>query len=334
MKKIVTFGEIMLRLCPPGHQRINQTVTLDVTYGGAEANAAVSLAAFGIPVSFITRVPENDLGKSAIAAVRATGVDVNSVLYGGDRLGVYFLEMGAGPRSSKVIYDRADSSLATLQPGMIDWQTIFSNAGWFHWTGITPAVSEAAALSCLEAIHNAKKAGLIVSCDLNYRSALWKYGKQASDVIPEMVRSSDVLLCDPESVEKMLGLKLSPSDAEVFLKEVVQHFPNLRTVASTHRKTIHAGHNFWTGSLWHQGKFFQGPVYEITQIVDRVGSGDAFMAGLIYGLLNYKADAEQIIQFALAASFLKHTVPGDFNRVSVEEVLAVMHGDNGGKVKR
>lgn len=334
MKKIVTFGEIMLRLCPPGHQRISQAVTLDVTYGGAEANAAVSLAAFGMPVSFVTRVPENDLGKSAIAAVRATGVDVDAVLYGGDRLGVYFLEMGAGPRSSKVIYDRVNSSLATLQPGLIDWESTFSEAGWFHWTGITPAVSETAALSCLEAIHRAKKAGLTISCDLNYRSALWKYGKQASEVIPEMIRSCDVLLCDPESVEKMLGLKLSHSDADVFLKDIVQHFPNLKTVASTYRKTIHAGHNFWTGSLWHQGKFFQGPVYEITQIVDRVGSGDAFMAGLIYGLLSYQNDPDQIIRFALAASCLKHSVPGDFNRVSVEEVLAVMNGDNGGKVKR
>lgn len=334
MKKTVAFGEIMLRLSPPGHHRITQTVSLDVTYGGAEANAAVSLANYGAPVSYVSRVPENEIGKAAIQALRLTNVETDSVLFGGDRLGIYFLEMGAGQRSSSVTYDRAHSAMAAIQPGMIDWEKIFKDAGWFHWTGITPAISASAALVCKESIDAARRNGLTVSCDLNYRSSLWKYGKSPVDVMPDLVRDCDVLIADPEAAEKMLGYSAESADMESFLKGLQQKFPNLQSVATTLRSASDAGQLVLTAMLLVQKVVLRGKSYCINQIVDRVGSGDAFTGGLIYGMQQFGSDHQRTLDFALASAVLKHSIPGDFNRVSAEEVFALMNGDHGGKVKR
>lgn len=326
----------MLRLCPPGHQRMSQAVSLDVTYGGAEANTAVSLAQFGVPVSFITKVPKNDLGEAAIRSVLGMGVETNHAIYGGNRLGVYFLEMGAGQRGSRVIYDRQHSAMATIGKGEIDWKKVLNGAGWFHWTGITPAISKEAYEVCAEAVRTARSMGLTISCDLNYRSALWKYGQSPSEVMPALVSESDVLLCDPEACDKMLGLKITDQNStpENFFKQLKSRFPNLNIIASTYRHSIHAGHQQWTGALWAGGKVYSGKTYELTQIVDRVGSGDAFMAGLIYGIQSFNEDYQKMIEFSLAASCLKHSVPGDFNRTTLEEIDNLMRGDHGGKVRR
>lgn len=336
MKKIVTFGEIMLRLSPPGHQRFTQTDSLDVTYGGAEANAAVTLANFGVPVSFISRLPENDLATAAIGQLNSFGVKTDQIIFGGDRLGIYFLEAGAGQRNGKVIYDRQHSAMATIQSGMLDWNEIFKDAGWFHWTGITPAISASAATVLKEAIGSARNNGLTVSCDLNYRSALWKYGKSPVEIMPELIRSCDVLIADPEASEKMLGIESGnhQQDFTSFVKELQKSFPNLQTIATTLRHSTDAGQLLLTGLLQRRKDLIQGATHTINQVVDRVGSGDAFAGALIFGLMHVEGNDQKILDFAIASAALKHSIAGDFNRVSMEEVLAVMNGDNGGNIRR
>ena len=343
MKKIITFGEIMLRLSPPGFQRFAQARSFDVIYGGGEANVAVSLAGFGLPTEFITRLPNNDIGDACLSFLRAYNVGSSAILRGGDRLGIYFLENGAVQRGSKVVYDRANSSFATLAPGMIDWNRVFDGAGWFHWTGITPAVSAGAAAVCLEAVQVAKKLGLTVSCDLNYRKNLWKWGKKASEVMPELVSYADVAIGNEEDAEKVFGIKAPDVDvtsgivaADAYLSvcsELVNRFPGLSTVAITLRGSHSASHNSWSGVLWDKGSFYSAPQFEITHIVDRVGGGDAFCGGLIYGLLTY-SERQKALNFAVAASCLKHTIFGDFNMVSVAEVEQLMSGDGSGRVSR
>jgi 2-dehydro-3-deoxygluconokinase len=342
--QVVTFGEIMLRLSPPDHLRISQTHAFEAVFGGGESNVAVSLANFGIPVDFVTRLPENDLGEACQEELRKHGVGVEKILRGGDRLGIYFLEAGAVARPSKVTYDRAHSSFATIQPGMVDWDAVFSDAEWFHWTGITPAVSESAAAVCLEAVCAAKSHGLTVSCDLNYRSKLWKWGKDASEVMPELVSCCDIALGNEEDAAKIFGITAADTnvisgevDAENYRDVCVKlhaQFPNLQRIAISLRGSISASHNTWAGILWHKGLLHTTPVYDLTHIVDRVGSGDAFMAGLIYGLLAYQDDNDKAIQFAVAASCLKHTIYGDFNLVTVDEVEQLMSGDASGRVSR
>lgn len=342
--RVVTFGEIMLRLSPPGHLRIGQSNSFDATYGGGEANVAVSLANFGIPVDFVTRLPENNIGQSCVAELRKHGVGVGKIIWGGARLGIYFLENGAVSRASKVTYDRAHSSLATISHGMVDWKKVFSDAEWFHWTGITPAVSEGAAAVCLEAVRAAKSLGLTVSCDLNYRSKLWKWGTSASEVMPELVSHCDIVLGNEEDAAKVFGIEASNTDvlsgeinAENYrgvCEELHERFRNLRTIAITLRGSISANHNTWSGILWEKNHIHTAPTYDITHIVDRVGGGDSFMAGLIYGLLTYKNDKAKAIEFAVAASCLKHTVHGDFNLVTVEEVERLMMGNLSGRVSR
>ncbi len=343
MKKIVTFGEIMLRLSPPGFQRFTQARSFDVVYGGGEANVAVSLAGFGFPTEYITRLPANDIGDACMSFLHSYQVGGNHVLRGGERLGIYFLENGAVQRGSKVVYDRANSSFATLAPGMIDWETVFSGAQWFHWTGITPAVSAGAAAVCLEAVQVARKLGLTVSCDLNYRKNLWKWGKKASDVMPELVSYADVAVGNEEDAEKVFGIKALDvdvtagkveADAYRFVcEEMVKRFPALKTVAITLRSSHSASHNSWSGVLWHEQGFYTAPRFEITHIVDRVGGGDAFCGGLIYGLLTYP-EPQKALNFAVAASCLKHTIFGDFNIVTVAEVEQLMSGDGSGRVSR
>jgi 2-dehydro-3-deoxygluconokinase len=344
MKKVVTFGEIMLRLSPPGFFRFIQARSFDVIYGGGEANVAASLAQFGMPVDYVTRLPKNDIGEACLQYLRQYGIGTSKIILGGDRLGIYFLENGAVQRGSKVIYDRANSSLATIQKGMLDWQAVFADADWFHWTGITPAVSQGATEVCLEAVQAAKQSGLTVSCDLNYRKNLWKWGKKASEVMPELVNFCDVAIGNEEDAEKVFGIKAPQADVTAgkveatqyrfVCEELVKRFPSLKTVAITLRGSLSASHNTWSGVLWQSGDFYTAPLFDITHIVDRVGGGDAFMGGLIYGLRIYGVDYQKALNFAVAASCLKHSIVGDFNQVSVAEVEGIMAGNVSGRVSR
>jgi 2-dehydro-3-deoxygluconokinase len=343
-KRVVTFGEIMMRLSPPGFLRFGQARSFDVIYGGGEANVAVSLANFGVAVDYVTRLPDNDLGDACIQFLRQYGVGVDKIVRGGDRLGIYFLEVGAVQRGSKVIYDRANSAIATIERGMIDWKYVFAGADWFHWTGITPAISAGTADVCLEAVQAAKELGLTVSCDLNYRKKLWKWGKTAGEVMPELVSYCDVAIGNEEDADKVFGIKAPETDVtagkvdadkyRIVCEELANRFPNLKTIAVTLRGSISASHNTWSGVLWEQGKFYVGPTYDITHIVDRVGGGDSFMGGLIYGLRTYGGDRQKALEFAVAASCLKHSVFGDFNMVTVAEVEKLMGGDISGRVSR
>lgn len=343
MNKIVTFGEIMLRLSPPGFQRFGQARSLDVVYGGGEANVAAALNGFGLPAQLITRLPANDIGEACLSFLRSYQVDVSGILRGGERLGIYFLENGAVQRGSKVVYDRANSSFACITPGMVDWEAVFKDAGWFHWTGITPAVSSGAAAACLEAVQIAKKMGLTVSCDLNFRKNLWKWGKKAGEVMPKLVSYADVAIGNEEDAEKVFGIKAPDVDVSAGIveasayrfvcDEMTRRFPNLKTIAITLRGSHSASHNTWSGVLLDKNSFFEAPRFDITHIVDRVGGGDAFCGGLIYGLLTY-ADPQKALNFAVAASCLKHTIFGDFNMVTVSEVEQLMAGDASGRVSR
>ena len=344
MTRVVTFGEIMLRLSPPEHLRFTQARSFDVIYGGGESNVAVSLAFFGLPADFVTRLTPNDIGEACLQFLRQHGVGTQHIVRGGDRLGIYFLEHGAVQRGSKVVYDRAGSALATIQPGMIDWKSAFEHATWFHWTGITPAISEGAAAACLEAVQAAKDADLTVSCDLNYRAKLWKWGKQPGEVMQELVALSDVAIGNEEDAAKVFGIHAPDTDvtsgqldAEKYryvCQGLFERFPNLDKIAITLRGSLSASHNTWSGVLWHKGELFFGPTYDITHIVDRVGGGDSFVAGLIYGLHAYPGDNQRSLDFAIAASALKHTIFGDFNLATVAEVEKIMAGDTSGRVSR
>ena len=343
--KIVTFGEIMLRLATPDYLRFNQATAYSATFGGGEANVAVSLANYGMKAEFVTRLPHNDIARACLMDLRGYGVVTDHIVFGGDRIGIYFLETGAVARPSKVIYDRAHSAIAEIQSGMIDWETVFGDARWFHWTGITPAISQGAADVCLEAVKAANRLGITVSCDLNFRKNLWKYGKSASEVMPELVAGSDVILCNEEDCEKIFGIKPEGFDAaktggdvdeskfESVCKQMMSRFPKARKVIITLRGAVNANHNTWGGVLFSEGRLYQSRRYDITHIVDRVGGGDSFMGGLIYGLLSY-SDDQKALDFATAASCLKHTIYGDFNQVTVEEVEKLMNGDASGRVVR
>ena len=346
MPTVITFGEIMLRLSTPGYLRFGQARQFDATFGGGEANVAVSLANYGVDAKFITRLPENDIAKACIKDLRSYGVDTSGIVFGGDRVGIYFLETGAVARPSKVVYDRANSSIATIQPGMIDWKKVFAGADWFHWTGITPALSQGAADVCLEAIKAANALGLTVSCDLNYRKNLWKYGKKAGEIMPALVEGCDIILGNEEDADKVFGIKPEGFDVtatggaidqkrfQSVGEQLMKRFPRAKKVIITLRGSINANHNTWGGVLWDGKTLYQSPRYDITHIVDRVGGGDSFMGGLIYGLLTYKEDPQKALNFAVAASCLKHTIYGDYNLVTVAEVENLMKGDAPGRVSR
>ena len=345
MKKVVTFGEIMLRLATPGYNRFIQSNNLNATFGGGEANVAVSLSNYGIPTDFVTRLPKNDIAEWCISDLRKYNVGVSNILRGGDRVGIYFLETGAVARASKVVYDRANSSIADIKPGMVDWKEIFKDAQWFHWTGITPALSQGAADACLEAIKVANEMGVTVSTDLNYRKNLWKYGKTASEVMPALVEGCDIILGNEEDAEKVFGIKpegfdvahtggeVNAAEFESVCTQMMKRFPRAKKVIVTLRGSINANHNTWGGCLYSD-KLYQSKRYDITHIVDRVGGGDSFMGGLIYGLISYPSDDQKALEFAVAASCLKHTVYGDFNLVTVPEVENLMKGDGSGRVSR
>ena len=345
MAKVVTFGEVMLRLSTPGYLRFGQAHQLDATFGGGEANVAVSLANYGVDASFVTRLPKNDIADACVAELRGIGVDTTGIVYGGERIGIYFLETGAVARGSKVVYDRAHSSVSDIKPGMVDWEKVLRGADWFHWTGITPALSQGAADACLEAIQTANRLGVKVSCDLNYRKKLWQYGKTAAEVMPALVEGCDLILGNEEDAEKEFGIKPEGFDAEKtggeidqtrfesVCRQLMARFPRCKKVAITLRGSINANHNTWGGVLYDGKTLWQSRRYDITNIVDRVGGGDSFMGGLLYGLLTYPTDQEAI-EYAAAASALKHTIPGDYNRVTVAEVEALVKGGGSGRVSR
>ncbi len=344
-KKVVTFGEIMLRLTPPGFRRFSQADSFEVIYGGGESNVAVSLANYGIPVDFVTRLPKNDLGECALMEMRKRNVGVEKIIRGGTRLGIYFLEMGAVSRGSKVIYDRAHSSMAEIKPGMIDWKDVFKDAGWFHWTGITPAISQGSADATLEALQVASEMGLTISTDLNYRKNLWQYGKSSQEIMPELVSYCDIILGNEEDAEKHFNIHPEgvdvrhgdTIDAKAYLsvcRQLMQRFVRCKKVIITLRGSINASHNTWSGVLYDGTQLFESPTYQITHIVDRVGGGDSFMGGLIYGLLTFPDDNQQALNFAVAASALKHTIYGDANLASLSEVQTLMKGDASGRVSR
>lgn len=343
-KKIVTFGEIMMRLSPPAFLRFVQARSFDVIYGGGEANVAVSLANYGEPVEFVTRLPNNDLGEACLQYLRQYGVGTGHIVRGGGRLGIYFLEAGAAQRGSKVVYDRANSALATIEPGMVDWKAAFADAGWFHWTGITPAISEGAAQVCLEAARTAREMGLTVSCDLNYRAKLWKWGKKPAEVMPALVEQCTVAVGNEEDADKVFGIRAEGVDVTAgkveaaayrsVCEQLHERFPQLELIAITLRGSLSASHNTWSGVLWEGGRLHTAPTFDIAPIVDRVGGGDAFVGGLIHGLRTYGADRARALSFAVAASCLKHSFVGDFNLATTAEVEKLMAGDASGRVAR
>ncbi len=346
MKRVVTFGEVMLRLATPGYERFAQATELEATFGGGEANVAVSLAGFGMEADFVTRLPKNDIAEWCMAELKRRGVRVDWIVRGGERVGIYFLETGAVARPSKVVYDRAHSSLAEIEPGMVDWRRVLKGADWFHWTGITPAVSRGAAEACKEAILVAGEMGVEVSCDLNYRKNLWKWGKTAAEVMPELVAGCDVILGNEEDAEKVFGIAPEGFDAtaagadvesgrfESVCRQLGQKFPRAKKIVITLRGSVNANHNTWGGVMWDGKRLYESTRYDITHIVDRVGGGDSFMGGLVYGLLTWPENDGRALEFAAAASALKHTIKGDFNMVSVAEVETLMAGDGSGRVQR
>ena len=348
MSKVVTFGEIMLRLAPKGFLRFSQANSFDAVYGGGESNVAVSLANYGVPVDFVTSLPKNDIGDCAMMELRKRGVGVDKIVYGGDRLGIYFLETGAVSRGSKVVYDRAHSAISEIKSGMIDWNTVFDGVEWFHWTGITPAISQGAADVCLEAVKAASEKGITISTDLNYRAKLWKYcdDNHREKVMSELTSYCDIILGNEEDAEKHFGIHPEGLDvhkhghdvkAEAFLsvcKQMMEKFPRAKKVITTLRGSISASHNTWAGVLYDGSKMYETRQYQITDIVDRVGGGDSFMGGLIYGLLKYPEDDQNALDFAVAASCLKHTIKGDANLATVDEVEKLMGGDASGRVAR
>jgi 2-dehydro-3-deoxygluconokinase len=341
--RIITFGEIMLRLKSPGHERFFQSPALEATFGGGEANVAVALANYGQEAALVTALPDNDIGNACLGELRRFNVDTSLIKQGAGRMGIYFLETGANQRSSKVVYDRAESSIAIAKPGDFDWDAIFEGATWFHISGITPALSESAAALSLESVKAARARGVKVSCDFNFRGKLWKYGKTAPEVMRDLVACVDVGIANEEDCQKSLGVSVEGVDVEsgeldtakyeALTAKMMETFPTLEVMAITLRESKSADRNGWSACLRDESGFLLSRKYDITHIIDRVGGGDAFASGLIYGLLTY-ADVRDALEFAVAASCLKHSIGGDLNRVSVPEVEKLKGGDASGRVQR
>ena len=340
MKKIVTFGELMLRLAPEGYYRFVQVDSFGATYGGGEANVAVSLANFGMDVDFVTKLPKHEIGQAAVNSLRKNGVGTSLITRGGDRVGIYFLEKGASQRPSKVIYDRAGSSIATAQKEDFDWEKIFENIEWFHFTGITPALGDNVAEICEQACRVAKSKGIKISCDLNYRKNLWTKEK-AGKVMEKLMQYVDVCIANEEDASDVFGIKAESTDVtsgklshegyKDVAKKLMDRF-KFSSVAITLRGSLSANDNNWAAMLYDGKEYYFSKNYLI-HIVDRVGGGDSFGAGLIYSMLN-NYNLQEIIEFAVAASCLKHTIEGDFNQVSVDEVKKLAGGDGSGRVQR
>ena len=341
-KPVVTFGEIMLRLAPPGFERLLMSPQLLATFGGGEANVAVSVANYGQAARYVSVLPDNPITEAFVYQMRGFGVDTSFIRRAAGRFGIYFVEPGANQRPSKVVYDRANSSIALAKPGDLDWKAIFADAAWFHVTGITPALSQSAADLSIEAARTAREMGVPVSCDLNYRKNLWKYGKSAQEVMSQLVQYVDYAIANEEDCQKALGVKidvdvhsgkLDQGQYELLAGKVLESYPNLKMIAITLRESFSASHNGWSACLHNRKQFFLSRRYDITHIVDRVGGGDAFGGGLIYGLLHL-AGEQEALEFAVAGSCLKHSVPGDFNRFTRAEVEALIKEGGSGRVQR
>lgn len=322
----------MLRLTPPDHLRFVQAPNFEAVYGGSEANVAVSLAQLGLPAAFVTRVPDNQLGRAALGAVARFGAETGASIFGGERLGLYFLEMGAGLRGSKILYDRQHSGMASLMPGMFDWRKILRDAAWLHWSGITPALSQSAADAVLEMLEIANELRIRVSCDLNFREKLWKYGKTPAQIMPPLVELTDVLLGDATAFDLYFGIR--DADEDELLKKVADRFSRVQRIAMTSRTGHSASHNHYKGILFSVGEIFRSRAYELPDMLDRIGGGDAFMAGLIFCLQNAHANPQDAIEFAAAAGALKHYIRGDFNLSTESEVRDLIAGNTGGRVGR
>jgi len=340
--RVVTLGEMMLRLKAPGRERLFQSPALEATFGGAEANVAVALAQWGLDAAFATVLPANPVGDAALAELRRFGVDTRLVRRAGARVGIYYLEAGAAMRPSRVVYDRAGSAMAAATAADFDWDAAFAGARWFHVSGITPALSATAAALALEAVRQARRRGVTVSCDYNYRANLWSWGKPAPEVMRELVALVQVGIANEEDCQHALGIesgldvrggRLDAAGVGALAARVLEQFPNLEKQVITLRESHGADHNGWSACLADRTRFLESRRYDIPGIVDRVGGGDAFAAGLIYGLLTF-GDEQRALEFATAAGCLKHTVPGDFNRVSVAEIETLLKGDASGRVQR
>jgi 2-dehydro-3-deoxygluconokinase len=322
---------MMLRLSTPGFARFTQADSFNAVYAGSEANVSVALSSFGIPSAHITRFPANDLGKAATQSLQRYGVNTDYIVYGGERMGIYFLENGAIHRASRILYDRFDSAFAHIKSGMIDWDNVMKDAAWFHWTGITPAISQGAADVCHEAILSAKKNGIMISGDINYRRNLWQYGKIAREVMPSLIQHTDMIVGGIADFENCLGI--TDKTYSLACQKVMEANPHVKKITSTHRESINSSHNKISAMLWNGDELLHSREYDLTHIVDRVGTGDAFMAGLIYGWLARKDD-QQTLEFAAASCALKHTLEGDVNLVTTAEVEALVKGENVGKLLR
>ncbi len=343
-KYYVCLGEIMLRLNSLGHERLFQQPMLKAQFGGGEANVAISLAHFGEFARFVTALPSNQIGDNVLHYLAGFHVDTSSIIRKNDRLGIYFLETGSGPRPSKVIYDRAYSAISKAKSNDFNWDAIFHNAHWFHITGITPALSPSAAELSITAVKEAKKRGITVSCDLNYRSKLWKYGKEPHEIMRELVKFVDIIIANEEDIQKVLnfeleqqigGVTLAKEKYKTLITRVMKAYPHLSYIGITLRESFSASRNDWSAILYtkKEDQIFESRKYHLTNIVDRVGGGDSFGAGLIYGL-NHMNNPQDAVNFAVAASALKHTIPGDVNLVTVKEVETLMHGEGHGRVQR
>lgn len=344
MKKVVTFGELMLRITPPGREMILQTPNMVCTFGGAEANVAVAVSAYGDDAKFVTALPNNDLGRAAVSELRRFGIDTGAIQMTGKRLGLYFTETGSNMRPSKVIYDRDNTAIAAVKPGDFDWDTILADADWFHVTGITPALSESLCEATIEALKKCKEKGITVSCDLNYRKKLWKWGKEPIEVMPEIAKYIDYMIANEEDCQKCLGIemetgvdsgKLNVDMYKDLAKLVMDTYPGVKGLAVSLRESVSADHNNWSGVLAiRDGGFYQSRKYSITNIVDRIGGGDSFGGSLIYGLRNFDGDYQKVIEFAIGGSALKHTTYGDFVRFGKSDVENLIAGSGNGRIQR
>lgn len=326
----------MLRLSTPGHARIAQSNSFNATYGGGEANVAVSLARMGLQAAHVSRFPDNELGQAAVSHLAKWGVETRHILFGGERIGIYFLETGASVRASKVVYDRSHSAFADLQPDMIDWEAVFEDAAWFHWTGISPAISAGAAACCKKAIAVANAKGIPVSADLNYRRNLWQWGKSAQQVMPELVAGCDLLVAGKGDGRDILNITPDKEDNDrnvSVCRQIMQRFPKVKRIVNTRRGSLSASHNTLSGRLYNGQRLLETPTFELMPIVDRIGGGDAFIAGVIYGLLQYKEE-QKALDFGIAASVLKHTIEGDANLATVEEIESLLYGNTSGRLVR
>jgi 2-dehydro-3-deoxygluconokinase len=332
-KKLVTFGEVMMRLSPPGHLKFSQANSFDIVYGGGEANVAISCAYLGMKAAHMTRFPDTALGKAATQFLRKNWLNSDQIIYGDNKLGMYFLEKGAVHRPSVVVYERENSAFSKIQPDMINWEEVLEGADWFHWTGITPAISEGAAMSCLEAIKTANKMGITVSGDINSRKNMWKYGKTMQKIIPQLVEHCNIVITSPRGIYEIFGLGRIGDKFKDSAAQLMKAYPKIKKVVGKKRKSISASEQTIQGRFWTGKEFIKTEMLNISHVIDRVGTGDAFAAGLIYGLLHYEDELEAL-NFATAACALKHTVMGDVNMVSLENIKSLMDGNTSGDLKR